>query len=68
MNEQNTTDLEFEQLEKLVKSKKTVKIYLRNGYQMNAVIEKFDSNVIIVTANNKRMMLYRQNLSSIDLE
>lgn len=68
MDEQEMVDLEFDWLERLVKSKRTVKIYMRTGYAMFAVIEAFDANVLIVKAKDKRMMLYRQNLSSIDLE
>lgn len=67
MDEMKSVDLEFDQLEKLVKSKKQVVIFFCNGYQLRAVIHEYDANVMIVTVNDKRMMVYRQNISSITL-
>lgn len=67
MDDQKTIDLEFMHLESLVKSQKTVTIFTCNGYQMKAVINDFDSNVIIATVNGQRQMVYRHNVSGITL-
>lgn len=65
MSEQKQKDLEFEQLGKLVKSKKTVIIFTRNGYQLKGTIQDYDSNVIIGNMSGERQMIYRDNISSI---
>ena len=67
MSEKKPLDLEFDRLEKLVKSKKQVVIYFCNGYQLRAVVNNYDNNVLIVTAGDKPMMVYRHNISSITL-
>lgn len=58
-------DLEFEQLDKLVKTKKTVTIFTRNGYRLTGTVQDYDSNVIIANVNSERQMIYRDNISSI---
>ena len=68
MSEEKKVDLEFEQLERLLKSKKSTVIYLCNGYQMAGTIENYDSNVIIVRTEKGRKMVYRHNVSSFNLE
>ena len=67
MSEQKSKDLEFETLEKLVKGKKPVIIFTRNGYRLTGTIRDYDSNVIIANIGGERMMIYRDNISSINL-
>lgn len=60
--------IEQEKLEALRSSRKTVDIFLRNGYQIHGVIKDFDDEVIIVNSRNRKWMLYRHMLSGIVLE
>lgn len=61
-------NLEQAKLAELRSSRKTVDIFLRNGYQIHGVIKDFDDEVIIVSARNRKWMLYRHMLSGIVLE
>ena len=67
MSETKTVDLEFNELAKMVASKKEVTVILQNGYQIRCVIEDYDSNVILVRSGQKANMVYRQVISTIVL-
>ena len=60
--------LEREMLEGLCKSRKEVRIFLQNGFQLKGVIKNFDDEVILINAMGKRQMVYKHMVSSIDLE
>ena len=65
MAENMKVDLEMNQLAKLATSRKEVRIYLRNGYQIVGVITDYDDNVIMVKTAKKDWMIYRQMMASI---
>ena len=60
--------LEQELLEGLCKSRKEVRIFLQNGFQLKGVTKNFDDEVIMINAMGKRQMVYKHMVSSIDLE
>ena len=61
-------DLEAAILEDAAKKKKPVRLITINGYQMNAVIDDFDGNVILCRIAGRKHMVYRNALSTIVLE
>lgn len=67
MDELKLTELEFDQLAKLVESEKPVRMIMKNGYQAEGVIEAFDTTVIIARVKEQLWMIYRCNLSTIVL-
>ena len=60
-------ELEARLLEEAVHKKQKVRLFLLNGYTTEAVIEDFDCNVIVATVNDRRWMVYRQGISTIEL-
>ena len=53
-------------LNRVRKDKTPLTIHLINGYQINkALVQSFDNFVLLVTVNEKQMLLYKHAISSI---
>lgn len=68
MEETMKVDLEMNELAKLAASKKKVRIFLRNGYQIVGTVTDYDENVILVKSDNKDWVIYRHMMASILLK
>lgn len=55
------------QLAKAQESGQKVRIYIVNGYQINAEIIDFDSDVILCSVEGRMKMIYRHAVSTIEL-
>lgn len=63
--EDNIINLEEAKLQGAVERGKEVKIILRNGYQVHAVITDFDCNVLILRVKGEEWMMYINAVSTI---
>lgn len=56
-------------LEELVKSKKTVKVFITNGFQIAGTITEFDQYCIMVESNyeNKQSLIFKSAISTISM-
>lgn len=61
-------ELEAKALTEAIEKEALVRIFLANGYQVQAEIIDFDRNVIVCKVNGKTWMIYRQVISTIVLD
>lgn len=54
-------------LQEAVEHGKEVKIFLKNGYQMDAVIIDFDCNVLLCRVRGEKQMVYISAVSTVVL-
>lgn len=59
--------VEVKRLMKAVGDRRKVKIYVTNGFQINAEIVDFDDVCIVVKEDGKEKLIYKSAISTIDL-
>ena len=62
MSNENLQDLFLNQVRK---DHQTVTMFLVNGFQIRCVVTGFDPFVVMVTADGKQEMIYKQAISTI---
>lgn len=59
--------LEPRELDKVVESGEMVRVIFNNGYQIDAVIEAHDADVMLLQVKGKKWLVYKQNVSTVIL-
>ncbi len=69
MPEEKEKGLQQRFLEELVKSKRTVKVFITNGFQISGTIKEFDRYCIMVESDNKmerkNSLVFKSAISTI---
>ena len=62
---QKTNNLQDIFLAQARRERRTVTLFLMNGFQMRGVITGFDAFVVVLTTDGKQQMIYKHAISTI---
>ena len=62
---QNTNNLQDSFLAQARRERRTVTLFLMNGFQMRGVITGFDAFVVVLTTDGKQQIIYKHAISTI---
>ena len=62
---QKTNNLQEVFLSQMRRERRSVTVFLMNGYQMRGYVTGFDAFTVILTSDGKQMVIYKHAISTI---